>query len=1143
MNGKSQMSVIEALLLIGILLTAMVFFATQMDRYSSSTSNELRERTFEEIGNYIVASGIQSESAWITKDEYSSEMTIPLDTEGNGENDVFMVEEITPTKVRITAVLGETVSLDLSLGDTFYIGLENAAPTVALSGNLPDPLDTSTLAEFIFTDLEEALVEGEMQGIVHFHGEKRLAVIGKIENMTDMDGDTVPDIFEVLSEIGVDYYPIEYAVREELMEFYTCMLVPSGLEDLVENLEGTDDEYKRKIIHDFVAKGGGLVVLSQKYVNSNNPQNPYYPTDPYAYDPTSTPSLRKESYQFIPVKLLFEYGNDGVDYELLEIVDREMTGGVSGGAISGYFPTAAGYIHVPETGHEGLKILVREDEIESTGAGNTGDYPVMVAEQYGAGLVIVSTLVLDSRTVVTEPITSQVEFLRPLLITGEYRHKMRDLLDQDHDGGIDDLTVSGEEFPYEVRKEPSDGYLTFDDFAGVIIAGGIPTGVDPYYVLEWDAYYLYGDGGCILSTGGDLLNARYYSGGWRYPYSWWILDLDEYPPATGCTFSDVDPTTVTGKILYDIDENFPLQWDNLLFCNSEVMEGFDTFWTFDIMNDDLLNEDVNDQGLEEAGIISFNPSNPSTPLFEDAKKHNYIRRMNMENTAHYGIFAIGEPLEAMGGYVLEASQFAKTVPGDTVTYPFTVGNYGPGIENFSLTASSSWSHTITDEGGTEVNATGFLMPTEDDYLPTSYFNGFVKVQVPSSANGGDSATTVLTVTPEGETDPVGKAVFRTTAVDGIELTPYMQYSYLYEGGGTPPEWFQYPLTVYNDTNSSDVVDLDVPGTLPYYYNLLEVNGTPLTDSNGDPEGRPDVEVPAGGSYNFVLEITAFPTASGDSSTVVITAISSNDPNNSSSSTAVTTCIDDGVYDQTNCDIDTILAPSTSTALPSSIESSAEKLKQFYTQQLATILIDDTSLLYNAMIGLDFGGGNIFRTDCESEYVRIDQDDNGLSSTTDNKGYYLPKERGVLPNGEYTDEEKLSPGDLFQLTLYARESAVTHTYMLDNIVIDAEEVRLELINEENIKLFRNMLVYTSSHVTTLGSTTGPRILLELNRTVGEEHYRIIGAGNAIKIVAVDDASVYAEVSTRGLYVAGDVNTATSERIYLVITDYGIYIRGE
>ena len=1164
-NKKSQTGVIEALLLIGILLTAMVFFATQMDRFSSENSDELREKTFREIGNYIVSSGVQSESLWVKREKQTLTMAVPLDSDGWGQNDLFEVEKTGASTIRVTEILGAGTSfIDASPGEQFYIGLdgESDEPTVELSTAIPsgydEPLNVYMLGEFEFVEFQQTYVEGEIREIVYLQIERRVAVLGIKDNMTnrnyDFEADEVPtiykpDIFEVLSEMGVKYYPIRYAFREELVDFYTCITVPSSLEGLVANLDS--DQEKKDIIKDFISDGGGLMVLSQKYVNSANP-----------HDPTPTPmeELHKNVYDFIPTKIKFNYGNEGIDYNFLQLSGEEiLSQGIDSGAVSGYFPTAAGYIEIPETENETVHVLIREDEVESRGTGNTGNYPVMVAQQWGSGWILATTLLLDSRTVITIEVGEQATtFIKPALLTGEHRFRFRDLLDPDHDGVMEYVREDngGAYIPYLMVEKPVLGNIDIENYCAVIVAGDPPSGMAWGHVKQ-----LYRDGGSILSTGGS-------NGGLLHG----AAEIGMKKANKSCEIgTDVDPSTTTGAIFYDIDtyadagDEIPLEWDNVPFCNADIMLDFTDFWTFDVDSGEPLNSEADDNDMEEAGYISYNLSSSTTA---DAKKHVYIKRTNYDTNvvgeeAHHGLFYIGAPLEMMGGYIVEASQSKETFPGETIEYPFTVANYGETGSTFDLSVTSSLFPAgnvkiLSAETGLEVTETVYLDPAEDEYIEGNiyYFDGIVQIIVPASTsvNGGDVDTTVLEV-KDGAT-VVGKSVIATTVKEGLLLRPDTQYTYIYE---TTPE--EYTLTAYNLTGSEDVIDLEVAGTGGWTYELLEVNGTALTDS--EPDGKVDITVPLNSSYDFVLKVTPPASSPGDSSTAVVTATSSNDTNNVTSAEVVTTYIDDTVYDPSSA-IDEIIAPSaTRYEEDPGIESSAEKIGRFYGKQIEDIMTESVKLVYRTIIGIDFGGGNTFWVSLgpDNTYIQIDQDDNQFADPPqyDEKGYNLPAMRGGYPEGGeegesgaqanfFIDEEKTYIENLFEIILYVRERKVNHDYILNDVLPGPGAdplpgTELELLNEENVKLFRNMLIYITSQVTSMKKEGGPKILLDLDRTIGKEHYRIIGEGNTVKIIAEDDASVYSTVDTQGIYVTGQVNTAVSERVYIGVTAYGVYIWGE
>ena len=1157
LNRKSQIGVIEALLLIGILVAAMIFFTTQIDLFSTEKSDTLRKKTFTEIGNYVVSSSVHSESAWIKRGKQSLKMTIPLNENGIGENDIFRIEKIDNTTIKVTEILGGVdYSVNVYISQKFYIGLVGDEPNVDLSENIPsdyiNPLNVYMLGEFEFLDFEKALVGGEAREIVYLQISRRTAVIGIKGNMTNRNHDfegsvKIPDIFEVLAEMGVKYYPIQYRIDPQLLDLYTCLIVPSSLEGLIANLDSDPD--KVSLIHDYVNKGGGLIVLSQKYVNS---------TKPHESTPTpSDSSLRKNVYNFIPTKIIFNYGEkDGVDYNLLELSEGDIISeGIDSKAISGYYPTAAGYIEVPETEYETLKILIREDEVEGKSEGNTGNYPVMVSQRWGSGRVVATTLLLDSRTVVTIEVgENPTMFIKPALITGEFRYQFRDLVDPDHDGVMNYVRedIGGAYVPYVLKERPVLANIDIDNFCVVIVAGEPTGGIAWGHIKQ-----LYRDGGSVFSTGG--INGGLLSG----PSEIGTKDR------TKCTIGVggyVDPNNVTGTIFYNIDtyaadgDEIPLEWDNLIFCDPDIMLGFDTFWTFNVDPGEPLNSEPGDDNLEQAGIISFNPSS-SPSLDAKAKKHNYIKRIDYDENvvpeiAHHGLFYIGEPLESMGGYLIEAYQSKEARPDATIEYPFTVANYGDTEKFFSLSASSSllWTVEILDaDTGETVSSTGFLDPMEDAYNPTKtyYFDGILKLTVPDAAsvNGGDVDKTILEV--KDGVNLVGKSVLKTTVIKNIEMRPDTLYSYIPPSDTTPQE---YTLTVYNwhDMNP-DVVDLDVVSSWPY--ELLEVNGTALTDS--DTDGKLDVEVPPNSSYDFILKITPPSSSVGNSSTATVTATSSNS-SDSFSSKVVTTCIpsDDNIFSLS----------ANRYVLDSSVESSAEKIGSFYGQQIEDIMTDSVKLIYKTIIGVDLGGKNIFwiSLSADNKYIEVDQDDNGLFLPPfvdyDEKGYKLPLPRGGYPTGGketeeeaypyfFIDEEDIYIDNLFELMLYVRERKAIHTYILNDIIPDPESTnppggtKLELLNMENIKLFRNMLVYTTSQVTSIKESLGPKILLDLNRVIGNNYYRIIGEGNKIKVVALDDASVYAIVDTQGVFIAGQVNTSVSERIYIVITEYGVYIRGE
>ena len=148
--------------------------------------------------------------------------------------------------------------------------------------------------------------------------------------------------------------------------------------------------------------------------------------------------------------------------------------------------------------------------------------------------------------------------------------------------------------------------------------------------------------------------------------------------------------------------------------------------------------------------------------------------------------------EQLSGLALAITDSAESaLPGETATYSLTVTNMGNGDDNIDVTLAGNWSAFA--------DPIGPLSPGQNQLFK-------VYVEVDSTASGGSTDTTLVTLTSQADPSVSTTAKLVTTAEQQISLSLTAAESRL---KGKPGETIEYELTVTNLGNAVDTFRVDI----------------------------------------------------------------------------------------------------------------------------------------------------------------------------------------------------------------------------------------------------------------------------------------------------------------------------------------------
>ena len=134
--------------------------------------------------------------------------------------------------------------------------------------------------------------------------------------------------------------------------------------------------------------------------------------------------------------------------------------------------------------------------------------------------------------------------------------------------------------------------------------------------------------------------------------------------------------------------------------------------------------------------------NAATATYYDSQNNQYTTTSNIVQTV----------VKQVAGVDVQAIQDYTAIPGQTVDVPFTVKNTGNGTDTFTLTpqiTGQTWNVTLyKDDNGNGVVDPGENQVTSITLGINETANIIARVEVPPSANPGDTATVSLTATSQ-----------------------------------------------------------------------------------------------------------------------------------------------------------------------------------------------------------------------------------------------------------------------------------------------------------------------------------------------------------------------------------------------------------
>ena len=146
------------------------------------------------------------------------------------------------------------------------------------------------------------------------------------------------------------------------------------------------------------------------------------------------------------------------------------------------------------------------------------------------------------------------------------------------------------------------------------------------------------------------------------------------------------------------------------------------------------------------------------------------------------------------------------------------------------------------------------------------------------------------------------------------------------------------------------------------------------------------------------------------------------------------------------------------------------------------------------------------------------------------------------NNLFSDERVLYEKDLTKINMNTYEGKpVETTYNIESIygdIIDNNFI-ITFIDRGMIRLFNNIMAYTSAPTKNIQIEEGIWVNLDLPNTIGTREYIIEGTGTHLTIYDPSNADVLYAKELRGMNIYGTISSSSKNK-YVVITSYGAYL---
>ena len=167
-----------------------------------------------------------------------------------------------------------------------------------------------------------------------------------------------------------------------------------------------------------------------------------------------------------------------------------------------------------------------------------------------------------------------------------------------------------------------------------------------------------------------------------------------------------------------------------------------------------------------------------------------------------------------------------------------------------------------------------------------------------------------------------------------------------------------------------------------------------------------------------------------------------------------------------------------------------------------------------------GASNNFKTYMSEKWITIDTNRNNL----------------------FSDERVLYEKDLTKFNMNTYEGRpIETTYGIESIygnIIDNNFI-ISFIDRGMIRLFNNIMAYTSAPTKNIQIEEGIWVNLDLPNTIGSREYIIEGTGTHLTIYDPYNADVKYIKELRGMSIYGTISSSSKNK-YVVITSYGAYL---
>ncbi len=378
-SKKSQMHVVMAIMLIAILLATTVFFWRTSENFSKSYSQNIDEKSFQNIATYIENVVAHNEIAWIERTLVQTNMTIPMKYDGAnyvGENELFKVTYINPNSVTVTTKDKNGVDVDndiVLLNTRFYV---DGSYNIYSNPTIPTLKDKNIIGDFYVYKIEPKVSGWGQEYIVHLTPMFKSAVIGDAgqppeslakvcflleypETYWSLYYDSKNNTYSVYPS---NYFIInakDYGVDERYINYYTNIFIPSK-SNMIDYLALAPT---KDILSNYIKSGGSLIMLSQ------------YPEE-------------KTKYNFLPINIIFDKGQ----YDTIGVSKQHnITNNIDPYEVAGSYFSAEGTILEPYFDSPVDEILLREAQYGEYENSN----PSLIISTWGTGKVITTTVPIE----------------------------------------------------------------------------------------------------------------------------------------------------------------------------------------------------------------------------------------------------------------------------------------------------------------------------------------------------------------------------------------------------------------------------------------------------------------------------------------------------------------------------------------------------------------------------------------------------------------------------------------------------------------------------------------------------------------------------------------------------------------------------